>query len=910
MHKHFYLKYFLLAFIITLSVTYSNLYSQTDSIIIEHISTQEGLSNRHVHCIIEDQYGFLWIGTDDGLNRYDGNEFIVYKNNIWDTTSLSSPEINLLAEDQEGNIWAGTPNGLNLYNRHSDSFVRFTHDPENEYSISNNDDIEALLIDQNNKNYLWFGTDGGGLNLLDIKMQKFYNFKYDSMNTNSISGDKVQALYQDSFGYFWIGTDHAGLNRIRLNTIPKTADGKYDASRFNSIVFEHYLNSGKDHKSLHSSSIACIYEDIKNNVWILSRAGILIYDRGEDKLVPSSYSESFSDEFNKEHIHEMMEDRNRVYWFGAHSTLFQVNPNSNKLKKYILNKEGIRADGNQGLCEDNAGNIWAATWDGIVKVYKDDSLFEHFYHNDDDPTLPAALYTYSILADRSGKVWIGTVAGLRVMELDENGIVSFRNYFEHLKIKQGDVWSLVEDHNGSIWAVVDYTLIRIDPQNNLVTQYINDPENLNALNFQNKSNKSGGVNLLLDDEDNLWISAWGGGISKVGLKDLYETQNLNDVRFTNYFSDPDDPGNSVNSFKKDGWGNLWLCTRTGGVIRFNPQTEKFKSYKQAINNPNSLSINFTTSVHEDKNGNIWVGTYGGGLNKLDRESELFTHFGIKDGFPSDIIHRIHEDENGNLWISTNSGISKFNYENDKIRNYSLLENVISFHDTITGKMYFGNNDGFVVFHPDSIKESSYVSPIVFTKFTRFSYENEGEQIIDRTISAKDKIELSYKDDIISFEFVALSFNTNAKYEYAYKLEGLSNNWINLGTKREITFTNLDPGDYNFKVKACNQDGIWCDNFASIQIYISPPWWATWWSYVIYVYFSLVLFTECGGYELNRRKEKEDKKVLELENERKTKELEQARRLQLSMLPKEIPCLPNLRYCCLYEDRYRSRWRLL
>ncbi len=291
----------------------------------------------------------------------------------------------------------------------------------------------------------------------------------------------------------------------------------------------------KIHEYLHSTSISSIYEDRTNNYGYYPEAGIFIYNREENKLMPSSYSESFATEFKNEHIHEMLEDRNGVLWFGAHSIVFQLNPNSNKIKKYILNKEGIRGDGNQGLCEDNAGNIWAATWDGIVKVYKDESLFEHYYHNDDDPTLPAALYTYSILADRSGKVWIGTVAGLRVMELDDNGNVSFKNYFEHLKIKKGNVWSLVEDNNGSIWAVVDNSLVRFDPKTDLIVQYKNGPENLNSLIFQNKSNKSGGVNLLLDDEDNLWISAWGGGISKVSLEDLYSTENLRDVRVHELF---------------------------------------------------------------------------------------------------------------------------------------------------------------------------------------------------------------------------------------------------------------------------------------------------------------------------------------------------------------------------------------
>jgi len=215
------------------------------------------------------------------------------------------------------------------------------------------------------------------------------------------------------------------------------------------------------------------------------------------------------------------------------------------------------------------------------------------------------------------------------------------------------------------------------------------------------------------------------------LDDLYSKENLRDVKFTNYFSDPEDPLNSTNKFIQDRSGIFWICTRSGGVIKFDPETEIFKNYKQELNNPKSLSINYANSVHEDNKGNIWVGTYGGGLNKFDRETESFTHFGMKNGLPSDIIQGILGDDNGNLWISTNSGITKFNPENNKFRNYDILEDVVSFRDTLTGKMYFGNDRGFNIFHPDSIKESSHVPPIIITKFTRFSDENEGEQIIDR-----------------------------------------------------------------------------------------------------------------------------------------------------------------------------------
>jgi len=908
LHKLFYIKYLLFTFLTILTVSSINLFAQADSIIIEHISTEEGLSYRQVHCVMVDSYGFLWVGTNDGLNRYDGYEFVVYSNDPWDTTSLSSPIITLLTEDEEGNIWVGTPDGLNLYQRHSDSFIRYTHDPKNEYSISENNNIKALLIDHNNSNYIWFGTDGGGLNLLDIELQRFYTLKHNPGNNNSLSGDKVASLFQDSFDEFWIGTSDAGLNRINLNSIPVTSDGKYDVDKFNSIVFEQYLNDGKERGGSHSASVYNIYEDRTGTLWVLlSDSRVLIFNRETNKLIPSPYLNSFFTEHKDIHFHEMLEDHKGILWFGAHNKVFQLNRNTNKIKEYTLNKEDTRSSSNQGLCEDNAGNIWDATWDGIVKIHRDTPLFEHHYHKGDDSSSLSSNKVYSILADHTGKVWIGTDKGLSVMVKDKNGSKSFINYSKlHQNnpgrvssifagrvssIFAGRVSSIFEDHNGSIWAAAEYTLIRIDPRTNSIIQYKNDPENPNSLSFQKKQNNWGAVNLLLDDTNNLWISAYGGGISKASLEELYSTNDLRDVEFINYFNNPDDPFNSINHFIQDKYGFFWICTETVGMVMFDPKSNIIKNYKQEHNNPKSLSINNANTVHEDKKGNIWIGTEGGGLNEFDRDTESFTHFGIKDGLPSGIIKGILEDDNGNLWISTNRGITKFNPENKKFRNYDVQENEFYspyFLDTLTGKMYFGGRLGFNVFHPNSIEESSYVPPVVLTKFTRYSDENLGEQISDRSILAKKNIELSYKDDIISFEFAALSFDQNLKCEYAYKLEGFNNNWIDVGTKREVTFTNLDPGNYNFKVKACNQDGIWCDNFASIQIYISPPWWSTWWSYSIYAFCFVGLLGGLRRMDLNRRKEKEDRRLLELENERKTKELEQARHCSFQCFLKKYP----------------------
>ena len=863
-----------------------DLFAQQDSVVIAHLSTKDGLSNNQVHCIIQDSYGFLWIGTTDGLNRYDGYEFVVYRNKILDSTSLSSPSILSIVEGKNGDLWIGTYNGLNRYHRLSDTFVRYIQNQEDEFNFSDDYGIQALLIDQTDSNYIWIATGNNGLILFDIELNRFYNIKHDSTNSNSLSGNNVESLLQDSFGDFWIATRGAGLNRIKLNSIARTEDGKYDVTKLNSIKFEKYFNNSSDFLS---STIINIYEDKSLKLWfVFYDSQVLNYDRQSDEFKSSSY---FRD--NQDHFHEVIETSDGSMWFGSHGKVFRLNRISGKVKMFEFSKEGIRSSINQGLCEDIAGNIWIATWDGLLKLSSTNYEFERYYHNEENPSLPAAMSTYSILTDRSGKLWIGTSDGLLQMKKVKNNSVRFINYFDAHKVKRGEVYALAEDNFGSIWAVVDRTLMRINTHNNLILKYDNQPENLNSISFQEKANFMGRVNIFIDGENNLWVSALHGGISKVSLDELYSVVDLKDVTFTNYFNDPDDPSSGIRFFMNDKEGHLWLCTSSGGIINFDPKTGKIENYKKELSKPNSLSINYTTSVCEDKRGNIWIGTYGGGLNKLDRKTKTFKYFGTNEGLPSDIIQGILGDENGNLWICSNRGITKFNPESNKLRNFEIQQYDVCFKDKRTGGMYFANKRGFVVFHPDSMKESNYVPPVIFTKFIKYNDENDGDQIINRTISAFNKIELKYSDNIFSFEFAALGFNSNIKYYYSYQLEGLNKNWINIGNKREVTFTHLDPGDYTFNVKACNEDGFWCSNYTSIDICIAPPWWSTNWAYFGYGILFLSFLYGVRKFELNRRVEKEEKRILELENKRKTEELEEARHLQLSMLPKEIPSLPNL-----------------
>jgi ligand-binding sensor domain-containing protein len=263
LNRHICIKYFRLTLLFVLTFFYVDLFPQSGILKFEHFSTDDGLSNKHVHCIMQDSYGFLWIGTDDGLNRFDGYEFVIYNHDPMDPNSLSSPRIRLLTEDGQGNIWIAASE-LNLYKRMTGSFVHYTHNSENKYSISDND-VTSIIIDRNNPNYIWFGTGSGGLNLFDTGVQKFYAIKHDPGNSGSLSGDAIESLYLDSFGNLWIGTARSGLNRIQLDSIPRKADGKYDVEKLNSIESEHYLNNRNSDSLNSAAKIINVYED-KNKI--------------------------------------------------------------------------------------------------------------------------------------------------------------------------------------------------------------------------------------------------------------------------------------------------------------------------------------------------------------------------------------------------------------------------------------------------------------------------------------------------------------------------------------------------------------------------------------------------------------------------------------------------------------------
>ncbi len=383
-----------------------------------------------------------------------------------------------------------------------------------------------------------------------------------------------------------------------------------------------------------------------------------------------------------------------------------------------------------------------------------------------------------------------------------------------------------------LWiGTLDGGLNKLDREKEKFTHYQHDPKNPNSLSGK------GVISIYEDRSGVLWIGTGSWGLNKFDREK--ET-------FTRYQHDPNNPNslshNFVWSIYEDRSEMLWIGTAGGGVNKFDREKKKFTHYKNNPNNPNSLNDNTVWSIYEDRSGMLWIGTAGGGLNKFDRAKGRMTHYRENDGLPDDCIYGILEDDHGNLWLSTNNGLSKFNHQTQVFKNYDVGDGLQSkeyntnayYKSAVSGEMFFGGINGFNAFHPDSLKDNPDIPPVVITALARYNTDDvAGKPIAEKGIAEASEIELSYKDNILTFEFAALNYRNTFKNQYAYKLEGFNDNWIQLGAKRDVTFTNLDPGEYTLRVKGSNNDGVWNEEGTSLQITITPPWWRTRWAYSIY-----------------------------------------------------------------------------
>ncbi len=843
--------------VIIVVLTALQIFSQSKRLRFDHINSESGLSDNYVTHIFQDKKGFIWISTQDGINRYDGYEFKHYKHIPGNLNSLSDFAVNHIFEDSKGIFWISTRDGLNKFNPMTETFVHYKMNKDDPNSLSAKR-IYGCVEDKNGN--IWIATSNG-LNRFDQSNGTFAKYINIPGNNKSISDNVIATLFSDSKGNLWIGTTKW------LNL--------YD---FSSNSFRSFLNEGSNTSPI--NRITALYEDSKGIMWIGTRGGLVkLISIGSNSIETKIYTHNPEDKYSisSNLITEIDEDSKGKLWIGTLGGGLNIfDPSSEKFESVrysATDKNGLSSDMFFALLVDNYDNVWIGnTTTGIDKYSPTSERFQHYQITIDKPE-PGANSVTSILIDREGKLWLGTEnEGIKVYA---NKIAGEQNILFNLNatgknnfsLSGNSITSIFEDDEGMIWiGTADFGLNKFNPVTKQIEIFKNDPNNSNSL--------SGDFihTVYQDREGIIWIGTGRNGLSRFDKKTK---------AFKHFRENPDDPANKkflssreVISIVEDANGYLWLGTTTGGLNRFDRKSEIFKHFLHIHEDGKSISSNRVVCLFIDSKKRLWAGTYNGGLNLFDEKTNSFIHFMEKDGLPDNTIQSITEDEEGMLWLGTTNGIFRFDPEIKTFKNYDVSDGLqgkefnpkACLRDFESGTLYFGGTNGLNIYSPGSIQEKKNPPAITFTEFKLFdkTVSPSEESPLLKNSPYADEINLGYDENIISFSFSALDFTSPSKNQYAYMLEGFNDEWIYSGNIREVTYTNLSPGDYVFMVKGSNSDGVWNETGVSVKVTVNPPFWRTWWAYSIYVFLALSGLIFIRRYEMNRIRLKNELKQQQFE----------------------------------------------
>ncbi len=815
---------------------------------LTHLTVKQGLSQGDVMCTFQDDRGFMWFGTQDGLNRYDGYSFKVFRHNPEDPRTIDDSWITSIAQSPDGAIWITTRGSSGRVNRFDPLTETFASFPRDSVAIAGAriSANRSEFIDDLGNRWSGPGAIGGGLACYDSVRKTGRVYRHDVNDPNSLIDDRVYSVYGDRRGRIWVST-HEGLDCFNRET----------------GTFTHYVHDDGNPNSLSDNWVWPVIEDRTGVLWVGTfRGGLNRFDPSTGTFTHFRHDESDPRSLSDNRIYSLYQDRSGIVWVGTGEH-------------------------------------------GVDRFLPERAPFVSVSHDGANPASLVNDNVLSMFVDREGVPWIGTRAGLDRFDRRSYAFTHFiHDPASPRSIGDNQVQSFAEDRSGMLWlGTVSNGLDRFDRRTSVFTHFRHDPLNPRSLSDNR-------VYALCEDRDGtLWVGTYGGGL------DRYDPSTGD---FTVY-AHQDSSGGSlaaagVWALCADHLGELWVGTSGGGVDRFDPGTGTFVHYRHDPADPGSLSDNDVLCITEDRGGSVWVGTFSG-VNRLDRTTGKFTRYGVREGLANDFVFGILEDDRRNLWMSTNNGISKFDPQHASFRTYDEADGLQGnefnqgayARDPRTGEMYFGGGNGFNLFQPDSVRDNPYIPPVVFSSFVRYnSDDKEGKPIEEKGIAAREGIRLSYKDNVATFEFASLNYYNTFRNQYAYRLEGFNDTWIQLGSEHRATFTNLDGGTYTLRVRGSNNDGVWNDGGAALRIVVTPPWWKTPWAYGAYAVLFLYALYLIRRFEINRQQQRArvkesdlrakaaeaEKRALQAENDRKTKELEDARLLQLSMLPRDVPRLAD------------------
>jgi len=792
----------------------------------ERFSIEDGLSQNSILTICQDSRGFMWFGTYNGLNRYDGYQFKIFQHNPENPRSLVHPVVKSIVEDHQGNLWIGTEGGLCKYHRETEDFTRYLHDPDNSFSISHNK-IRAVYVDRSGS--LWIATMGG-LNRYNPETGQFIRYVRNSENSSGLNSNAVREVYEDTDGNLWIGTD-GGLNLFKRED----------------STFTHLTHNPGDPCSLSQNNILAIHQDRTGYLWFGTWGG------GLNRLGPNKDSfEHFTADPNvnsslgHDIVRAVYEDRSGILWVGTFGGgLSRFVPETNQFicfRHDPRNPGSISHNSVYSIYEDRSGVLWIGTdFGGLNKLDKRRSQF-NLYTTGISFGQESGNYAISaIIEDSSLKrrvLWIGTLGnGLFRYDRDRDQLKHFQYLKDHPNsLASNFVRDIAVDHAGIVWVGTDMGLDRFHRGTGRFQHFQANEHNPHSLSHNN-------VYCIFEDHLNqLWIGTYYGGLDRF---------NRSDETFVHYNNRPGNMSgfndDVVWCILEDSRDNLWVGTDNGGLNRFHRDTDSFTHYLSYPENPLSLNSNKVLCLMEDRSGRIWAGTQNG-LNKFDQETETFIRYSEENGLPSSVIQSMIEDNSGTIWLGTVRGLICFNPDMMIFEQYTSKDGLQSDEFSVNacsmardGELFFGGIHGWNAFYPDSIQKNDYVPQIVITDF-QISNQSvaagemiDGRCLLEKSILETREIQLSHKDDIFSFEFAALCYNASEDNQYAYRLEGFEKEWNYVQNRRFATYTNIPPGHYVFHVIASNNDGKWNKQGAEIRIIIKPPFWTTIWFRILAIF---------------------------------------------------------------------------
>jgi signal transduction histidine kinase/ligand-binding sensor domain-containing protein len=785
-------------------------------IVFNPVAPQEGTLKGLVTGITQDAHGYMWFAAT-GLHRYDGYQFTSYFHNPSNPGSLVTNRLESVYTDRNGIIWVGTFGaGLDRFDPATEIFTHFTNKANDSTTLSNNYCTEIL---EDLEGFIWVGTNDG-LNRLDQKTGKFIRYQQKANDTTSLSNNQVRALYEDRQGTIWVGTGdgtlpgEGGLNRL---------DKK-------SGTFTRYMHNPKDIYSLIDNKVRAIYEDSRGNFWVGTYGdGLHTMDRTKGIFFRQLYDPAHPEKLSRPYLKRrrtmdgvtfIHEDITGIIWIGSNEGgLNLYNPKTELVTHYEGRQQpdSLFEDGTRSIYSSRDGVIWMSTLDdNIYSLYRINPFQKRIPHY----ALPEG--TVNAFVDEPGNIlWIGSVKGLLRYDRTKGSMSRFVNDpNDPSSLSHNIINSITKDREGNIWIGTNKGLNLLNPDKQTFTRFLHDSKNNNSLIFDYI------ITTYEDTESNLWL-----GTAK-GL----DRMNLKTGKFTHYVVDAADTRNfgknAIVGIYQDGWKKLWVGSNGNGLLQLDQKTGKFKEY---------LNGRDITKIYQDTDSMLWLGS-ADGLFRYNRAIDSFFLF-EDPGFTKKLkdVFNILEDDHKNLWLSASDGIMRINAKRNETSLYGVKYGIPGFTDIRfwsgykgqKGELFFGNSTGYYSFFPDEFTRNSKPPQINISGFSL------ADQIVKPTkngplfqpLSEVKEIRLKYNQDVFSFDFAGIYYSSPEENLHFFKLEGYNNVWRQSGAERTAYYFNVPPGNYVFRVKTANSDGLWAEK--SIKIIITPPWWKTWWAYCIY-----------------------------------------------------------------------------